>query len=156
MCLWLFFYPNSQTYVLSTNSDRVPRQPELCTAHQRAREHHNEYTYRVYYILRRGLVYFAPGTSGLFCTGVWFILRRGLVHFASHLVFFAPELYLLFILLIFLYSSFFSYLKKNYTVYITQKKEYDCALLPKLKKTVDLQLASCYTTDSDGIVQQPS
>ena len=122
MCLWLFFYPNSQTYVLSTNSDRVPRQPELCTAHQRAREHHNEYTYRVYYILRRGLVYFAPGTSGLFCTGVWFILHRGLVHFASHLVFFAPELSLLFILLIFLYSSFFSYLKKT-ILCISHKKK---------------------------------
>ena len=92
----------------------------------------------------------------IFCVGVWFILHRGLVHFASHLVFFAPELYLLFILLIFLYSSFFSYLKKTILCISHKKKEHDCALLLKLKKTVDLQLASCYTTDSDGIVQQPS
>lgn len=100
----------------------------------------------------------------IFCVGVWFILHR------VHLVYFTPGsgsfcvpsgffctriIPFIYTLNIFIFFFFFLS-EKNYTVYITQKKEHDCALLLKLKKTVDLQLASCYTTDSDGIVQQPS
>lgn len=108
------FLLHSQTYALSTNSGRVPRQSELCTAwtwklHTPMCRRCDEYTHMVYYILRRGLVYFAPGTSslfcagsGLFCVGVWFTLRP--IWFFLH-----PKsfIYILIIFLIFLYSSFF-------------------------------------------------
>ena len=107
----------------------------------------------------------------IFCVWVWFILHRvHLVYFAQGLVYFTPGSGSFFVpsgffctrIIPFIYTLnififfFFFLSEKNYTVYITQKKEHDCALLLKLKKTVDLQLASCYTTDSDGIVQQPS
>ena len=76
----------------------------------------------VWFILHRvHLVYFAPG-SGLFCTGSGsFCVPSG---------FFCTRIIFIYTLNIFIFFFFFLS-EKNYTVYITQKKEHDCALLLK-------------------------
>ena len=115
------FLLHSQTYVLSTNSDRVPRQPELCTAR----------TWKLHITNVRGSITISIRIGyTIFCVGVWFILHR------VHLVYFAPGsgsfcvpsgffctriIPFIYTLNIFIFF-FFSYLKKN-TLCISHKKK---------------------------------